>query len=137
MDGAHDVWLDSKKDGDGVKKKKELLTRGFDRQGEEEGVSKYVEGDLTWCGETFLFTSRFGPGYTQLAAPGPLLLVSHAQQTQPVLSHNAKPSIHVYVQTHTHKNTQSADHPIATRHIFVTIKEQQLLKSMFVTNMLN
>lgn len=34
--------------------KRELVTSGFDRQGEEEGVSKYVEGDLT-CGETFLF----------------------------------------------------------------------------------
>ncbi len=42
----------------GIEAKKELLTSGSDRQGEEEGVSKYVEGDLTWCGETFLFHTQ-------------------------------------------------------------------------------
>lgn len=47
--------MDGQKDGDLLRGKKEPLTAALDKLEEEKGESVFVEGDLTWSGETFLF----------------------------------------------------------------------------------
>lgn len=85
--------------------------------------------DLTWCGETsVLHVQPLSTGVHSWLLL--VLSVSHAQQTQLVLSHNAKRWIHTYVQTNAHRNTQSSHQFSATGHIFVT---HSLLKRLFVS----
>lgn len=107
---------------------KELLTTGFDRQGKGEEALNYAEGDLIWCSETFFFRVQplSGGIHSWLLLVICSLSVTHHKCSLTCLT---MPNIQLtHIQTH----TPGSCHLSHTEHIFVTIKEHSLLKSLFV-----
>lgn len=83
---------------------KELLTSGLDRRGEEEGAY----GDLTWCGETFLFHVQ----PLSMGVHSWLLLVlcsssvTHSKRSLFCLTMPNIQYTHMYKHTHTQKHKE-------------------------------